>query len=522
MLRINNVRVGLKEKNYANKIASVLNIKSRKIKNVRLVKQSIDARHKNNIHYVCSFEFTYPDEEGLLKSKQRFLSRVLEYQYPKLIPTKETIIVVGSGPAGLFCAYNLARSGQKVILIERGKTVDQRCRDVNLMRKGILDEESNVQFGEGGAGTFSDGKLTTGKKNFRKQFILETFIKYGATEDIAYLAKPHIGTDKLIAFVRAMRQDLLAIGVEIYFETKLIDLVIKDNCFQEAVVLKQGHEARIKGDKLVLAIGHSARDTYQMLSQYLNMTAKPFAVGLRIEHSQDFIDRRQYGKPAGDLGLKPADYKLAVATSSKRGVYSFCMCPGGRVLNSSSEQGHLVVNGMSNYLRDEIYANSAIVVTVNEQDFDFSHPLNGIAFQRNLEKKAYELGGGNFRVPVQRVEDYLRNSLDLKREVLQPTVWPGVKYTDSNSLFSPAVNQALHEGLVLMNQKMPGFTQQAVLSGVETRTSAPLRILRDSDYQANIQGIYPIGEGAGYAGGIMSSAIDGLKCSEMIVKVSFI
>ncbi|WP_294578702.1 NAD(P)/FAD-dependent oxidoreductase [uncultured Thomasclavelia sp.] len=521
MLQINNVNVPLSIKDYRQIISQQLNVSKNKIHDVKLVKQAVDARRKNKIHFVCSFTFNIDNEDQVIKKYPKLqLNKVKEYHYPKLKATDDHIVVVGSGPAGLFCAYNLARCGQRVTLIERGSAVEKRKQDIEqFFKTGKLDPQSNVQFGEGGAGTFSDGKLTTGVKDYRKRFILETFVEHGAKEDILYVNKPHVGTDYLIKVVYNMRQTIIKNGGTVLFDTKLVDLEIVDNCLKSIVIERNNRKEKMNADKLVLAIGHSARDSYEMLYQRgLDISQKSFAVGLRIEHLQSFINWHQYGKMANHQCLPTADYKLAVKTSSGRGVYTFCMCPGGRVINSSSEVGGVVVNGMSNQARDDKNANSAILVTVGPEDFDSDHPLAGVSFQRQLEKKAFELGGGNYQVPVMRVEDYLENKIGLSMDQVTCSVLPQVKYANLNELFPKNINDSLKEGLVLMNQKFSGFTTQAMLSGVESRSSSPVRFYRDENFESNIKNIYPIGEGAGYAGGIMSSAIDGLKCSEMLLK----
>lgn len=520
MIRINNVKVSLDIVDYRQVISQQLNISKNKIRDVRLVKQAVDARRKNKVHFVCSFEFNVDNEEMIIKKYPKLqLLKVEPYHYPVLKSNDEHIVVVGSGPAGLFCAYNLARAKQKVTLIERGSMVDKRKLDIDtFFNTGKLELNSNVQFGEGGAGTFSDGKLTTGVKDKRKQFILETFVAHGAKDDILYLNKPHVGTDYLINVVKNMREEIIKNGGEVLFGSQLIDIEVENKQLM-GIKIKQGDQIiTMYPDKLVLAIGHSARDTYEMLYQRgLEMEPKAFAVGLRIEHLQSFINEHQYGEYAYHPRLKAADYKLAVKTSNGRGVYTFCMCPGGRVINSSSEINGVVVNGMSNQARDDVNANSAVLVTVGPDDFKNDHPLAGVEFQRELEQKAFILGGSNYYVPVMKIEDYLKNQNNISNNI-QYSVLPGTKEADLNKLFSNDINKALKEGLELMNQKFSGFTSNALLSGVESRSSSPVRFYRDEDYQSNIKGIYPIGEGAGYAGGIMSSALDGLKCSEIILK----
>lgn len=515
MLRIHNLKVKLGEKRYAKIISQSLNVREKEIQNVSLVKQSLDAR-RQNVHWICSFDFTVSNEELFLKRFPQ-LQKVQPYQYQYLPSNDRSVMIVGSGPAGLFCAYVLAMSGQKVTVIERGQEIEKREKAVqDLLEHGLLHSESNIAFGEGGAGTFSDGKLTTGVKNKRIRYILETFVKFGAPEDILYLHKPHIGTDYLRQVVQNMRKFLVSKGVIFLFETKMIDFQKTESGYQITVL--QNHQKKIlNSDLLVLAIGHSARDTYEMLYQKgIPFQQKPFAVGVRIEQSQQKINQIQYKKSASSPYLKAASYKLAVQ-SGKRGVYTFCMCPGGVVVPSHHEEQTLCVNGMSYYARDGQNANSAILVTVSTDDFESSHPLAGIAFQRELEHKAFELGGGNYFAPVQSVQDYLHHEVNPLGQII-PTYRPGYRVCDLNELFPDFINQALHDGLIQMNQKMHGFIDEdTIITGIEARSSAPVRILRDASYQS-WEGLYPIGEGAGYAGGIMSSAIDGIMCAEQILK----
>ncbi|WP_249028745.1 NAD(P)/FAD-dependent oxidoreductase [Tannockella kyphosi] len=521
MLEINNVKMPLKQTDARIKISQLLNVSKNKIKNVQIVKQAVDARRKNNIHFLCSYHFEIENEAMIIKKNPKVsLSIVEQYNYPFLQPTNQRIVVVGSGPAGLFCAYQLARSKQEVILIERGSKVEKRKEDIDLFfKEGILQTESNVQFGEGGAGTFSDGKLTTGVKDHRKQFILNTLVTHGAPKEILYRNKPHVGTDYLMDVVKNMRLFIEENGGKVIFDTKLEDIHVQNNKIESITMTTNGKQEKLSLDKLVLAIGHSARDTYRMLdANGIKMEQKPFAVGLRIEHLQSFINECQYGQEKDNPILPVADYKLAVQSLDKRGVYSFCMCPGGQVVNASSQAHHLVVNGMSNFKREQENANSAILVTVNREDFGSEDVLAGVEFQEKLEQKAYELGGSNYHVPVQRIEDYLNGSMEYDMEQVIPSVLPAYKYAKLEQLFSYEINQSLKQGLTFMDKKIPGFISQAVLSGVESRSSAPVRIYRDEKMCSNIQGIYPIGEGAGYAGGIMSSAIDGLKCSENLLQ----
>lgn len=518
MLRIHNVKVKLGKTDYKKIVSQVLNVRSKEILEVRLSKQSIDAR-RQDVHWICSFDFRVKDEKSFVKSHPQ-VQIVKEYQYTYLPKNDKKVVIVGSGPAGLFCAYVLSRVGQDVTVIERGKCVEKRIQDIDdLLKKGILNPESNIAFGEGGAGTFSDGKLTTGIKNHRLTYILKTFVQYGAPESILYESKPHIGTDYLRKVIVNMRHDMEEKGVRFMFETQMMNIVDHQD-YKEVVIKNKDNISSIECDSVVLAIGHSARDTYEMLYQKgFPLEQKPFAVGVRIEQLQSSINRIQYKKSAQSPYLKAAPYKLAVQTSEGRGVYTFCMCPGGVVVPSMHEEGTLCVNGMSYYARDGINANSAILVNVKPEDFASDHPLAGIEFQRELERKAYELGQCSNKAPVQLVEDYLNHRMSTQLKELIPTYQPGYVLTDIHRIFPDFINRSLEEGLQLMQQKMPGFyDESSIITGVEARSSAPVRIVRNKDYQSYMKDVYPIGEGAGYAGGIMSAAVDGIMCAEKILK----
>lgn len=516
MLRINNVKVPLGKNNYKKIVSQVLNMREKQIKEVKLVKQSIDARRQ--VHFICSFDFVVDNEESVL-STYKNVQVVKPYVYEYLPKNNRRVVIVGSGPAGLFCAYVLAQVGQKVTIVERGQQVEQRIEDVeNLLQKGILNPKSNIAFGEGGAGTFSDGKLTTGIKNKRLQYILETFVAHGAPADILYEAKPHIGTDYLRKVLISMRKEMIDKGVEFMFNTQFIDF--EDGEVKKVKVVHDDKKMILEAEDLVLAIGHSARDTYEMLYQKgMHMEQKAFAVGVRIEQAQESINAIQYKKSAYSPYLKAAPYKLAVSTSEKRGVYTFCMCPGGEVVPSMHEENSLCVNGMSYYARDGHNANSAILVNVKTEDFASEHPLAGIEFQRQLEYKAFELGGSNYHAPVQLVHDYYNNIASTHLGKITPSYQVGYTLTDLNQLFPEFINRNLKEGLQFMNQKMPGFVDEdTIITGVEARSSAPVRLVRNENYESSYSHIYPIGEGAGYAGGIMSAAVDGIMCAEMILK----
>lgn len=515
MLKVSNVKMGIhtKEEDYPKIVSSHLNVRRKELANVKLLKRSIDAR-KTDVHYICTFAFDINNEEKLLKqNKQLSLYQPYEMEIPNGID--ETVVVVGSGPAGLFCAWLLAKSGTKVILLERGKSVEQRVQDIELMKtKGVLNIQSNIQFGEGGAGTFSDGKLSTGIKDDRIQTILETFVGYGAPKDILYEAMPHIGTDYLRLVVKNMREDLISMGAVVRFEAQVTDLLIEN----EAICgVEINHSEKLMANHVVLAIGHSARDTFEMLyERQIAMKSKPFAVGLRIEHLQKDVDVTQYKKAAPYL--KAASYRGAYKASNNKGVYTFCMCPGGEVVAATSEYGMVVTNGMSEYSRSQTNANSAILVSVDQSDFGSVHPLGGMYFQRELERKAFELGGSNYFAPVSRVGDYLNHTLTTSFGKIEPSYKPGVKMADLHLLFNDAINLALEEGIIAMGNKLPFFKDQdAILTGIESRSSSPVRFDRDDKGMCNIKGLYPCGEGAGMAGGIISAAVDGLEIATKIL-----
>ncbi len=426
-------------------------------------------------------------------------------------------LVVGTGPAGLFAAWKLTLAGLPPLILERGKEVIARVKDVNrFWEEGKLEEDSNVQFGEGGAGTFSDGKLYTRISDPRIAEILEALIRFGAPPEIRYLQRPHVGTDRLRRIVPAMRQFLLEQGAEFRFQAKVTALKIIGGSLEGAVI--NGRE-EVKGSILFLALGHSARDTYRMLYEAgVSMAPKPFAVGLRVEHPQRLIDRIQYGPSAGHPRLPPAEYQLTHRTSKGRAVYSFCMCPGGAVIGSSSEKGTIVTNGMSFFRRNSPWANSALVVGVGKEDFGREDALAGMEFQKRLEEKAFESGGGNFRAPAQPVLDFLdgKKPGPAKKTSFQPGVTPACL----DECLPGFIVESLREAIPYFDRKMRGFSsKEAMLMGVETRTSSPIRILRREDFQSpNVQGLFPVGEGSGYSGGIISSALDGMKAAEEVLK----
>lgn len=517
MIRISNIKYPIEfpEENIIEYIARKYKING--ITDIRIVRKSIDARKKNDIHYVYTLDISAHGEKKLLKKlKNSSEIKTDRYVFPKGCPTEKPVVVVGFGPAGMMCAYSLAVNGCKVIVIERGKNVDERIHDVQMLReKGILDPESNVQFGEGGAGTFSDGKLTTGTNDRRIGYVLEEFVSHGAPKDILYKAKPHVGTDNLVNMVKSFRESIEKNGGEVRFSSKLDGIELQDGKVTGAVVRNGDDTYVIKTDHIVLATGHSARDTFNMLKTLgADMERKVFAVGARIEHKQEWISRSQYGDVY--TMLPAADYKLSVRTSTGRSAYTFCMCPGGTVVASASEKGGVVTNGMSEYARDGENANSALLVNVMPDDIPGDDVLGGIEFQRRIERKAYELAGGYF-APAQTVGDFLYAN-DAKPE-LEPTYKPGIKYCDLSDVLPDFVIDTMREALPLLDKKLHGFSREgAVLTAPETRSSSPVRILRDDKTrQSNIVGLYPCGEGAGYAGGIMTAAVDGIKTAEAIV-----
>lgn len=476
-------------------------------KNFCIYKQSIDARRKNNIHYVYSVSAETDSSTGIGGDIQ-LLDCAEKLDIPQK-PLASRPVVVGMGPCGLFAAYVLALSGNPPLIIERGDDVDSRAESVKrFWRTGKLDVNSNVQFGEGGAGTFSDGKLTTRIGDPRQRFVFEVFTEHGAPRDILYKAKPHIGTDMLRGVIKNMREKLIELGAEVRFNTCVTDLRLRGGRLC-GVELNGGEY--VACDRIIMAIGHSSRDTYAMLSSRgLELVPKPFAVGVRIEHSQRFIDRLQYGAAEG---LPPADYRVAY-NEKERSCYSFCMCPGGSVVNASSEEGMLAVNGMSEHKRDGRNANSALVVTVKPSDFE-SGTLGGIAFQRKYERLAFELGGGSGKVPVQLAADFAADRPTVQLGSVMPTAESGFEIAQLKDCLPPFVADTLRRGLADFERRMNGFVSGgAVLTAIESRTSAPVRIVRNNYFSSTAaDGVYPAGEGAGYAGGIVSAAVDGIRAA---------
>ena len=518
MIRIRQIKINLDSKqDLKSKVSKLLHINENEIKNLKINKKSLDARKKDNLFYVYEVDIEVENEKKLLrkyKSTDIFETPNEEYFFP---PKKEIDqpIIIGCGPAGLFCAYILSEQGYNPIIYERGEKVEDRVKTIEeFWDTNKLNVNSNIQFGEGGAGTFSDGKLNTLTKDKfnRQKKVFEIFVENGAPEEIMYINNPHIGTDILRTVIINMRNKIISNGGKINYNSKLEDIVIENNEVQSIVV----NGETIPCKNLILAIGHSARDTFEMLStKDLDMSAKPFAVGVRIEHPQKLIDIHQYGEKYYKQ-LPPSSYKLTYQTKQNRGVYSFCMCPGGYVVNASSEEGLLAVNGMSNHARDTENANSALVVTISPEDFG-NNPLDGIKFQRDLERKAYI--EGNKLIPVQLYKDYKSNEKSTSINSINVITKGSYSLGNLNNIFPEFINESLKEAIEYFNTKIEGYSNpDAILLGVESRTSSPVRIPRDENGLSKIKGLYPCGEGCGYAGGITTAAIDGLKTAENLIK----
>lgn len=498
-----------------------LGIQPGAIRGFRILRESVDARKTEDIRFNYQLLAELADEGAYLRRElPAGVAKHYQTMPVPLQPGEEAmagrLLVVGFGPAGMFCALTLARAGYRPLVIERGQAMEQRSASVDrFWSQGAFDPAGNVQFGEGGAGTFSDGKLTTRIKDPRVETVLGALTEAGAPAEILYRNKPHVGTDLLKGVVMAIRREILELGGEIRFTSQLEALDLADGAVRAA---------RVNGEwiptaAVVLSPGHSARDTYAMLDESgVALEGKAFAVGLRVEHLQAELDKIQYGSWASHPKLRASEYTLTAKGEDGRGVYSFCMCPGGRVVNASSEEGRLCVNGMSYHARDLTNANSALVVSVNPADYG-TGPMAGIAFQRDLETRAYAMGGSNWHAPVQLSQDFLVNrpSHDLKNVL--PTIQPGFVLAPLHDLLPPVVTKSLQQGLVQFGRKIPGFDRNGLLTGVETRTSAPLRILRGLDLQSvSTRNLYPCGEGAGYAGGIVSASVDGIKAAEALIR----
>ena len=525
MLRLSNLSLPLDYTEAALRalVAKKLKISPEQLTGCTLVRRSVDARDKGDVHFVVSVDLSAKNEEALLK-RNRQLTRP-EAPAPLILPRvsfSRPPLVVGAGPAGLFCALTLARAGAAPVLIERGKPVEARTLDVERMTsEGILDEESNVQFGEGGAGAFSDGKLTCGVKSPYLRTVLETFVAHGAPEEILIDPKPHIGTDRLKPVVASMRREILSLGGTVRFETRLESLLLHQGAVVGAVLSSGGREEELLTDHVFLCIGHSARDTVRRLfEEGVRMERKPFAMGVRIEHPRRMIDRSQYGSFADHPRLEAASYKLNCHTPDGRGVYTFCMCPGGHVIAAASERETVTVNGMSFHARDAENSNSALLVGVRPEDFGGDHPLAGFALQREIEKAAWRAAGNGgasrYLAPAQRVEDFLRDRPSAGFGTVAPSYRPGVVPADLRAVLPGFICDNLKLALPVLDRQLRGFAlPDAVLTAPETRSSSPVRLPREDNRQAvGLRGLYPVGEGAGFAGGIVSAALDGIASAK--------
>lgn len=521
MIKITQLKLPLKhtKEDLEKKVCKLLQIPPSSLQSIEILKRSLDAR-KTPLMYSYQLGVFADREEKIVKkirNKDVVLEKPVSYRFPETgeEALRHPPVIIGAGPAGLFCAYMLAKAGFRPILLERGETVEERQKKVDhFWETGELDTQSNVQFGEGGAGTFSDGKLNTMVKDShgRGRFVLKTFVKFGARDDILYESKPHIGTDILMDVVRNMRNEIKRLGGEVYFQSQATDFRIEKG---RLTALEVNHKKWILASTAVLAIGHSARDTFELLlKRQIPMRAKAFAVGVRMEHPQQMINENQYGKDYPDT-LPAAAYKLTRKVAGERGVYSFCMCPGGYVVNASSETGMTAVNGMSYHARDGENANSAMIISVRPEDFEGDGPLAGVEFQRKLERAAYRAGRG--KIPVQLFGDFCTNTVSTRLGNVRPSTKGQWVFGNVRSIFPDNLAAGLEEGIKGCERLIPGFAREdALLLGVESRTSSPVRIERDEAFESEISGIYPCGEGAGYAGGIMSAAMDGIKVAEAI------
>ncbi len=524
MIRINNISVPLDFDFSQLKPFCVkkFGIAPSKLKKAELAKKSVDARRKNDVHFIISLLVEADNEAQLVKKiRSAEFYQPQKYQLPERRIFSHRPVVVGFGPAGMFAALVLSECGANPVVLERGGDVDFRCRAVELFQSGgRLDTECNVQFGEGGAGTFSDGKLTTGIKDIRISYVMEKLVQFGAPEEILYMAKPHIGTDLLRNVVKNLREYIKSLGAEVLFNSRFCGYEAENGRITAVEYENGGEKQLLKTDSVILACGHSARDVFEQLySRGVELSRKNFSVGVRIEHLRRDIDRAMYGSFAGHSALKAADYKLAVHLKNGRTLYTFCMCPGGYVVAAASEENRLAVNGMSCFARDGENSNSALLVGINTDDFPGSHPLAGMYFQRELEEKAFIAGGSDYSAPVTTVGSFLRGEPAEIPVKVKPTYRPGVRAASPEEYLPDFVCQSLKMGIAEIGRRISGFdSPEAALTGIESRSSSPVRIDRGENLQSvSLKGLYPCGEGAGYAGGIVSAAVDGIRCGERII-----